>query len=111
MRLTPTQLAALLEGTEWARLGARDVERPTRAGGAGGAHQRADALDLRKTSLSRCRGGAAAPLSIAHPNPRYVQRRVPIRLQEFLQIRAAALLRNEIMGLSGTPASNTLNCS
>jgi transposase len=31
MRLTPTQLAALLEGTEWARLGARDVERPRAA--------------------------------------------------------------------------------
>ena len=28
------------------------------------AHQRANALDLRKTSLSRCRGGAAALLSI-----------------------------------------------
>ena len=75
------------------------------------AHQRVDALDLRKTSLSRCRGGAAAPLSIAHPNPRYLQPRVPIRLQEFLQIRAAALLRNEIMGLLGTLVSNSLNCS
>jgi hypothetical protein len=27
------------------------------------AHRRADALDLRKTSLSRCRRGAAAPLT------------------------------------------------
>jgi transposase len=31
MRLTPTQLAALLEGTEWSRLGVRDVERPRAA--------------------------------------------------------------------------------
>ena len=31
MRLTSTQLSALLEGTEWARLGARDVERPRAA--------------------------------------------------------------------------------
>jgi transposase len=28
MRLTSTQLAALLEGTEWAGVGAREVERP-----------------------------------------------------------------------------------
>ena len=27
------------------------------------AHQRADALDLPKTTLTRCRGGAAAPLT------------------------------------------------
>jgi transposase len=31
MRLTPTQLAALLEGTEWAGVGAREVERPRAA--------------------------------------------------------------------------------
>ena len=31
MRLTPVQLAALLEGTEWARVGAREVERPRAA--------------------------------------------------------------------------------
>jgi transposase len=31
MRLTPTQLAALLEGMEWARLRAHDVERPRAA--------------------------------------------------------------------------------
>jgi transposase len=31
LRLTPSQLAALLEGTEWARAGAREVERPRAA--------------------------------------------------------------------------------
>jgi transposase len=31
LRLTPVQLAALLEGTEWARAGAREVERPRAA--------------------------------------------------------------------------------
>ncbi len=31
MRLSPAQLAALLEGTEWARAGTREVERPRAA--------------------------------------------------------------------------------
>jgi transposase len=31
MRLTPAQLAALLEGTEWVRVGSREVERPRAA--------------------------------------------------------------------------------
>lgn len=31
MRLTPAQLAALLEGTEWARIAAREIERPRAA--------------------------------------------------------------------------------
>ena len=31
LRLSPAQLAALLEGTEWARTGAREVERPRAA--------------------------------------------------------------------------------
>jgi transposase len=31
LRLTPVQLAALLEGTEWVRAGAREVERPRAA--------------------------------------------------------------------------------
>jgi transposase len=31
MRLTPGQLAALLEGTEWARAGARESDRPRAA--------------------------------------------------------------------------------
>jgi transposase len=31
MRLSPAQLAALLEGTEWARPGTREVERPRAA--------------------------------------------------------------------------------
>lgn len=31
LRLTPGQLAALLEGTEWVRAGAREIERPRAA--------------------------------------------------------------------------------
>lgn len=31
LRLSPAQLAALLEGTEWSRAGAREVERPRAA--------------------------------------------------------------------------------
>ena len=31
LRLTPAQLAALLEGTEWSRVGVREVERPRAA--------------------------------------------------------------------------------